>query len=76
MGKGVSKLASEMQAAGVRSHSVRKMVAASKTAKQTAAIKKAKGRLKKAKSAKRRYEMSPEGVAGRISRAVTRKKKK
>jgi hypothetical protein len=40
--KGMNKLAGEMSRAGVKPHDVRKMVAASKTAKQTIRIKKAR----------------------------------
>jgi hypothetical protein len=73
--KGMNKLAGEMSRAGVKPHDVRKMVAASKTAKQTSRIKKARRGLAKAKAARARFRRSPEGLLARASERRTRRKR-
>jgi hypothetical protein len=66
----LSKLVSDLRAAGVKPQDLRKMVAASKTAPQTARLTKARAGLKRAKAAKRKFERSPEAIGGKIVRGA------
>lgn len=72
----LSSLVEELRAAGVKAQDLRKLKAASKTKGQSEATAKARERLAKAKKAKARYERSPEGLLGKVSKAVTKRKRR